>query len=49
MKSRGQKHSPRALFHPTVKENEMKLQILYIRLDPNGEGEFVSFVNELDT
>jgi hypothetical protein len=37
------------LFHPTAKENEMKLQILYVGLDPNREGEFVSFFNELDT
>jgi hypothetical protein len=29
--------------------NEMKLQILDVGLDPNGEGEVVSFFNELDT
>jgi hypothetical protein len=29
--------------------DEMKLQILYVGLDPNGEGEVVSFFNELDT
>jgi hypothetical protein len=29
--------------------NEMKLQILDVGLDPNREGEVVSFFNELDT
>jgi ABC-type histidine transport system ATPase subunit len=38
-----------ASFHPTTKENEMKLQILYVGLDPNREGEVISFFNELDT
>jgi hypothetical protein len=29
--------------------DKMKLQILYIGLDPNVEGEVVSFFNDLDT
>jgi hypothetical protein len=37
------------LFHPTEKENEMKLQILDEGLDLNREGEVVLFFNELDT
>ena len=40
---------PQASFHPTTKAEEMKLQILYVGLDPNGEGEVVSFFNEPDT
>jgi hypothetical protein len=42
--------APQASFHPTAKENEMKLQILDEGLDSNREGEkSISFFNELDT
>jgi hypothetical protein len=42
-------NSPRDLFRPTTKENEMKLQILDEGLDSNREGEqSVSFFNEID-
>jgi hypothetical protein len=32
-------NAPQASFHPTAKENEMKLQILDEELDSNREGE----------
>jgi hypothetical protein len=41
---------PPKLFHPTTKENEMKLQIVDEGLDSNREGEkSISFFNEIDT
>jgi hypothetical protein len=46
---RPEENAPQARFHPTAKENKMKLQILYEGLDSNREGEqYVSFFNELD-
>jgi hypothetical protein len=36
---RSRPNAPQASFHPTAKENEMKLQILDEGLDSNREGE----------
>jgi hypothetical protein len=45
-----EENAPQASFHPTAKENEMKLQILDKGLDSNIEGgKSVLFFNELDT
>ena len=45
-----EENAPQASYHPTTKENEMKLQILDEGLDSNKEGEqSVSFFNEIDT
>ena len=38
-RSEAEANAPQALFHPTAKENEMKLQILEKGLDSNREGE----------